>query len=86
MNLRENIQAQSTIELTFAMVAIVFLIYGMVMVFRWAGMDLANRRVSQDLSMTSSQDPQVALSEGIGDFLPMAAVYHGSITDGNTSQ
>ena len=48
MILCKNTKAQSTIEFTFAMIAIMFLIYGMVMTFRWAGMDLANRRYLQD--------------------------------------
>jgi hypothetical protein len=46
-------KAQSTIEFTFAMIAIMFLAYGMVMVFRWAGMDLAQRRYAQDTSLTN---------------------------------
>ena len=83
-------KAQSTIEFTFAMIAIVFLIYGMVMVFRWAGMDLANRRFSQDSSITTTNlvggDPASQLNAGVDSFLPIAAVYRGNLTNGNTSQ
>jgi len=53
-NINHDSKAQSTIEFTFAMVAIIFLIFGMLRVFRWAGMDLANRRVNQDLSLTGN--------------------------------
>ncbi len=80
-------KAQSTIEFTFAMVAIMFLIYGMVMVFRWAGMDLANRRVAQDNAMTMDltnvpyHDPAAQLNSDMDSVLPIAAVYHGSITN-----
>ena len=84
-----NTKAQSTIEFTFAMVAVMFLIYGMVMVFRWAGMDLANRRYMQDTTLTNQSitgNASVELNTGDDYFLPMAAVYHGSITNGNTSQ
>lgn len=86
MTLNENTKAQSTIEFTFAMVAIMFLIYGMVIVFRWAGLDLANRRVSQDNSLTYSSDPLVQLNSGDDVVLPIAAVYHGEVASGNTSQ
>jgi hypothetical protein len=85
-----KIKAQSTLEFTFAMIVIIFLIYGMVRVFRWAGMDLANRRVTQDSSLMTldiNGDPSLGLSDNTADLaLPMSAVYHGSITNGNTSQ
>ena len=92
MTLCKDTKAQSTIEFTFAMVAIVFLIYGMVMVFRWAGMDLANRRVALDNTMTMDltnvpyHDPAAQLNSDMDSILPIAAVYHGSITAGNASQ
>ena len=89
MAARKNIQAQSTIEFTFAVVAIMFLIYGMVIVFRWAGMDLAQRRFNQDVSLMtmSGGNPASQLTSDPGaSVLPMAAVYHGNITNGNESQ
>ena len=81
-------KAQSTIEFTFAMIAIMFLIYGMVMVFRWAGMDLAQRRFSQDSSITNlvGGDPASQLNADVDSVLPIAAVYRGSVTNGNTAQ
>lgn len=96
MFIRENIKAQSTIEFTFAVIAIMFLIYGMVMVFRWAGMDLAQRRYEQDTSLTALQsvpgnpgygDPATELQGSVGgSVLPMAAMFHGNVTNGNESQ
>jgi len=81
--------AQSTIEFTFAVVAIMFLIYGMVMMFRWAGMDLANRRVMQDKSLTMTNlpngDPAAQLNNDSDYISPLGAVYNGNITDGNGS-
>ena len=83
-------KAQSTIEFTFAMIAIMFLVYGMVMVFRWAGMDLANRRFVQDNSITTTNlvggDPASQLNADVDSVLPIAAVYRGSVTNGNTAQ
>lgn len=81
-------KAQSTIEFTFAMVVIVFLIYGMVRVFRWAGMDLAQRRYAQDVTLTnfSGTDPNSELNADFDNVLPIAAVYRGNLTNGNTAQ
>jgi hypothetical protein len=75
---------QSTIEFTFAMIVIMFLIYGMVRVFRWTGMDLAQRRWAQDNSITTlvGSDPSSELNSDIDMPQPMAAVYRGSITNG----
>ena len=84
MSLHENTKAQSTIEFTCAMIVIVFLMFGLVMVLRWAGMDLANRRVTQDYSLTAltGTDPASELDSELGSStLPMAAVYHGTITN-----
>jgi len=93
MNAHENTKAQSTLEFTFAVIVIMFIIFGMVQVFRWAGMDLAQRRYSQDTSITTTVmesvnegDPAIQLNSDVDSVLPMTAVYHGSITDGNTSQ
>ena len=89
MTIREDIKAQSTIEFTFAMIVIMFLIYGMVQVFRWAGMDLANRRVMHDSVLTTapaSGDPSEQLNADFVRVLPMDAVYHGNITDGNIAK
>jgi len=84
----KNFKAQSTIEFTFAMVVVMFLVYGMVQVFRWAGMDLAQRRYFQDSSITTNPagDPASQLDFNADFVQPMAAVYHGNITDGNTSR
>jgi len=86
-------KAQSTIEFTFAMVVILFLIYSMVQVFRWAGMDLANRRLMQDNQMTTPiiphgtfHDPVGQLNGDTDNFLPIAAVYNGTVANGNASE
>jgi hypothetical protein len=87
MILRKKIKAQSTIEFTFAVIVVMFLIYGMVQVYRWAGMDLANRRYVQDAAIThldTSNDPASELNSDTSGFQPMDAVYHGSVTK-NTS-
>jgi len=101
MILSEDIKGQSTIEFTFAMIVIMFLIYGMVMTFRWAGMDLANRRYTEDKTLMTmnptvwvtpdnsvrvSYDPTSQLNAADNLVLPMAAVYHGNIANGNASQ
>ena len=88
MILRDNTKAQSTVEFTFAMVVIMFLIYGMVQIFRWAGIDLAQRRYMQDTTLVTmtSLDPGSELNPVFDQFQPIAAVYHGKITNGNTTR
>jgi hypothetical protein len=80
-------KAQSTIEFTFGVIVIMFLIYGMVRVFRWTGMDLAQRRWAQDNSITTTSlvggDPASQLNVTSDYVQPMDAVYHGTITNGN---
>ena len=86
----QNKKAQATVEFTFAVVVIMFIIYGMVQMFRWAGMDLAQRRYLQDRSITTldfvNGDPSSQLDSDINIVQPMSAVYRGGITTGNTSQ
>jgi hypothetical protein len=86
MILREKTKAQSTLEFTFGMIVIVFLVYGMVQIFRWAGMDLVQRRWLQDTTIVvvdSSGDPGSELYANMDSAMPMAAVYHGNITNGS---
>lgn len=79
----KNIKAQSTVEFTFGVVVVAFLIYGMVMIFRWAGMDLASRRMWQDNSLINSTDPLNQLNAEDDQVMPMASVYHGLLTNGS---
>ena len=44
--------AQSTIEFTFVMVIIFLLAYGLIRIFRWAGLDLAERRWAHEQIIT----------------------------------
>ena len=50
-------RAQSTIEFTFAMVMIALLIYGLLRIFRWTGMDYAER--SNSYSTQQFTDPRM---------------------------
>ena len=53
-----KIRGQSTIEFTFVLIVIFFLTYGLIRAFRWAGMDLAERRWTQDHTLTNCQGDQ----------------------------
>ena len=55
-------KAQSTIEMTFVMIAICLLAFGMVRIFRFIGMDLAERRWSHENTITTGNDVQVQLN------------------------
>jgi len=78
-------KAQSTVEFTFAMIVVVFFIYGMVRVFFWVGMDLAQRRVAQDNSLTNGVNPQTQLTPDFYRIQSMDAMYTGSITNSGTA-
>ena len=39
---------QVTIEFTFCMVVVMLMVYGVIMVFRWTGVDLADRRIAHE--------------------------------------
>lgn len=54
--MRNPHKGQSTIEMTFAMIGICLLAFGMVHIFRWIGMDLADRRWQQENSITTGKD------------------------------
>ena len=55
-------KAQSTIETTFVMIAICLLAFGMVRIFRWAGMDLAERRYAHEKALTTGTDVEQQLA------------------------
>lgn len=44
--------AQSAIEFAFCMVAMVLIFYGCVMIFRWAGVGLAERKMAHEEALT----------------------------------
>lgn len=45
-------QAQVTLEFIFSMIILVLLVFGTFMIFRWAGLDLAERRYSHERILT----------------------------------
>jgi hypothetical protein len=85
-----KLRAQSTIEFTFAMIVIVLLMFCMVKVFRWVGLDLADRRFQQDATLTanppSGSGPEVQLDPNFYTAQPLSAEYHGNITNGKENQ
>jgi len=78
----DHTRAQSTLEFTFAMILVVFLIYGMVRVFFWVGKDLANRRIAQDNSLVdNSMDASVQLNPDFYRVQSMDAIYNGTVAN-----
>jgi len=60
-----TMKAQSTLEFVFAMIAAMFLLYGMVQVFRWVGMDMAQRRWASDAGVVYHPS-RINASPGVG--------------------
>ncbi len=55
-------RAQSTSEFTFAMIAVLFLLYGLIQVFRWVGMDIASRQYEHETQRNAFNDPAKQLN------------------------
>ena len=73
-----NNRAQSIIEFTFTMVAMMLLFFGLVRVFRWAGMDLADRRYQHDASFHNwSLKPEEQLNPNFYKTRKIDAVFKG---------
>jgi len=69
---------QSTIEFTFAMVIILVLIFGMIRIFRWAGMDLAERRWAHEDTLSANVgSPEEQLTDEFYRSKRMNAAYRG---------
>lgn len=52
---RKNItEGQSIMEFAFCMAVVLIMLYGTAMIFRWTGMDLAERRIAYEQSMAIS--------------------------------
>ncbi len=59
---RRRVKGQSTLEFTFAMIAILFLLYGMIQVFRWVGIDMAQRQFEHRHTMGQGTSPDTQLN------------------------
>ena len=44
----QNRQAQVSLEFAFCIIIILLMIYGVMMIFRWTGVDLAERRLAHE--------------------------------------
>ena len=53
MMIFKNTKGQAAIEFTFAMMITLIMVFALLMVFRWAGLDLADRRVSHDKTLSN---------------------------------
>ena len=50
---KRNKRGQSTIEFTFAMTVALIMLFALLMVFRWVGLDLADRRFTHDRTLSN---------------------------------
>ena len=46
-------KGQVALEFTFCMIVVFLMIYGIIMILRWTGMDLAERRRAHDMRLTA---------------------------------
>ena len=70
-------RAQATIEFTFAMIAILLLIFGIIRIFRWVALDLADRRIAHDqLLQNTKLSPGQQITPNFYRPRKMEAVYN----------
>lgn len=50
-------KAQVMVEFTFCMIILFLMMYGIVMVFRWVGLDLGRRQQAHETVLTENIDP-----------------------------
>ena len=79
-------KGQAILEYTFCLVIILLLFYGCVMVFRWAGVNLADRRILHDQGLQAGIDenwrkfedgPLKQLAPGSFNMSSMNLVFNG---------
>ena len=77
MDKRWDKKAQSIIEFTAGMVILCLIIYGMVEIFRWGMMDMAERRFDHDHSLLSQAgNTQQQLDPNFHQTRPMDALWY----------
>ena len=63
--LNKKKSGQAIVEFTLCMIIVLFMIFGTIMVFRWTGMDLADRRQAHE-ELLKTQDIEGDYSSGEG--------------------
>lgn len=79
---QHNCVGQATVEFAFAMLIIVLILYGLIMVLRWAGLSYVESRSRQEASLVSSDKPeeQVGISNTVrARSRHLEAVYRGKL-------
>ena len=63
-------EGQIILEFTFSMIIALIMLFGLMMIFRWAGYDLGWRRVDHDLKLTNAikEDFGATCVNGVGPF------------------
>ena len=49
-------RGQAIVEFVFCMIIVMLMFYGLVMIFRWSGLDLAERRIAHEESLANFID------------------------------
>lgn len=67
---RDFRKAQVSIEFTFSVIMALIMLYSVVMILRWAGLDLAERRLSHD---------QLLIKQNVGPLQQIDPYFHDPI-------
>jgi flagellar biogenesis protein FliO len=75
---KKNENGQSTIEFSFAMMVTLIIVVALILVFRWVGMDYANRRFTHEQLLTNdSLRPEQQLNPDFYRARKIDAAYRG---------
>ena len=78
----KTIKGQLLMEFTFTMIVILLMFWGVMMIFRWTGMDLAERRIAHEMTLTGNINgrfgPQQQLDPYFYEPISMNAIWRGN--------
>jgi len=86
-NKKNSAKGQTMIEFTFCMIVTMLMLYSTIMIFRWAGLDIVNRRKAHEALLntgvaetypTVGDGPQKQISRYFYRPMPMKAVWNGN--------
>jgi len=75
MRIMKN-NAQVVLEFTFAMVILFLMLYGLLKIFHWTGLDLADRRKMHDALLVNADVVQSYNTPGEGALLQIDPNFH----------
>jgi len=74
MKMQKN-KAQVMLEFSFCMIIVMLMIYGMIKLFRWSGIDLVGKSKLYESSLTQSSDAGIQLQVPTYNYSAMNTIF-----------